>query len=944
MCVGCPWPLLVALLSVVVAAVEINDVVCTERPGMYLEMSSWSVDSDGDTSGTARSHAVRVYDIAGTYALLGRRASMARLPTAADAERAPKDLVAQYLDVLDKFGGAPERSGLCIAVPDVFARGWEYQYGDGAALDATYLSTAAYASRVLPPGRYCHGFAFDHRPWSTLRVSRFELQELFARELALGRGVVVVRGEAPDAAPDEHLRLPLRTSRFSAVLPMSMAHAGEDMRYLRSYLHEERHVIDLVLLTGLPSISSMLIAADLTCRFPHLQVLDVGVFAMARPPPSGKQISPLTTSVTALLGREPQQPHVPNAGRAPGLNRVGAVQRLLDGAWQVQIQVDGEPPGDFNHLSVDVPFAPQSYRGLAMKVAPYEAVWYKRTVALPLEWCGRRTVLHVDACDWECAVFLDGRLMVEHRGGYDPFVADLGDHLGCPGIAPSELLIRAWDPTDAGCEFVQEPPVPCKACCQSAWQPRGKQSLNPGFIMYSGVSGLWRAAPHLESAPPPSACQLLAVDVDANSDALSIAFHVEASCGGSLRISVRAADGGAMLPDDGRGKEIAHATGACCGEAMRVILEQPLIPWGPDMPVLYEAHISLSGGGGGAYNVDVASRRFARRNLSVADGRVHLNGRPLFMHGVLYQGYWPESLLTPPSDAALEADLRAIQAAGFNTIRVHAVVMSARFYGLCDELGLLVWQDMPSGDSRALPLWEMRRGAAEQEQRTLQAEAGDGVPYFDLDEIVRGPESREAFHQELKRMVEWLQPFPSVVVWVPFNEGWGQAETRQTVEWLMRVDPWRLVDAASGWNEVIGPPLGHFVDVHNYEGKPWGNLTETFKAWPFERGGRALALGEYGGLGFPLLEHEWTPETSWAYGDVSQTREEFRDALGGLVERLLPLVCQHRLSAAIYTQWSDVETEINGMVSYDRHPKLPMAELRQHADKIFDEFRRCTVE
>lgn len=248
---------------------------------------------------------------------------------------------------------------------------------------------------------------------------------------------------------------------------------------------------------------------------------------------------------------------------------------------------------------------------------------------------------------------------------------------------------------------------------------------------------------------------------------------------------------------------------------------------------------------------------------------------------------------------------------------------------------------MPSGDGRVLPVWEKRRHDADQARQQTG-------PDTDANEIVRTAESHQAFRTELKAMIEWLMPFASVVVWVLFNEGWGQSETSATTEFVRKLDPSRLVDAASGWNEATGQgslPLGDFADIHNYEGRPFGDLPDTFSNWPFEVRGRAKVLGEYGGLGFAREGHEWAPDLSWGYGKVSQTAGKFREALQALVGRLARLICEEGLSAAIYTQWTDVETEINGLLTYGRVPKLPLDVLREEVGlKVAKAFDRCLLE
>eukprot|EP00929_Paragymnodinium_shiwhaense_P090916 TRINITY_DN50996_c0_g1_i1.p1 TRINITY_DN50996_c0_g1~~TRINITY_DN50996_c0_g1_i1.p1 ORF type:complete len:624 (-),score=76.99 TRINITY_DN50996_c0_g1_i1:344-2215(-) len=616
----------------------------------------------------------------------------------------------------------------------------------------------------------------------------------------------------------------------------------------------------------------------------------------------------------------------------------------LNGRWDVHISIAAEDkaeemPQRFEDGQLVVPFPAESAAGgLGARISEFDALWLRRQVEIPAHWA--RTLLHVDACDWQCHVYVSGLLVGTHQGGYDPFVLDITDHLqGLPAAGSSrsaEIVIRSWDATDIGCEYLVLPPAHCQECCPTGWQARGKQSLVPGFIMYGAASGPWQTV-WLEGVADRCMIDSAATELLNGADAV-------AGKPARLRITIRLQEllgpcalGTQLLAIVGlHGKEIVKGEGD--GPlAVDVVIKEPRL-WSPDDPVLYGALLALCPQGGDCG--DTVEISFGLRWLSVSKGQpgslqeqdLLFNGKRLFQHGVLYQAYWPESLISPPSLPAVVDELERIKAAGFNLVRVHAAVMPAVFYHLCDQMGLLVWQDFPAGDSRALPLWDAHRGKEEQS-------------VTGLDEIVRTKQSAAAFWGELQAMVALLAAFTSVVCWVPFNEGWGQFETMKVVRWLRNFGGGRWINAASGWNDVadLYPDLdaGDLLDVHNYESPPYGSLVGTFTHWPLPIQGRALAVGEYGGLGLYVDGHEFAPESSWAYGNVSHNKEELAAGLLSLADRLQTLLCESRVSAAVYTQWNDVETEVNGLVTYDRVPKVSMEIMKQFASILHDAHARC---
>ncbi|MEZ5319229.1 MAG: family 16 glycoside hydrolase [Vicinamibacterales bacterium] len=424
---------------------------------------------------------------------------------------------------------------------------------------------------------------------------------------------------------------------------------------------------------------------------------------------------------------------------------------------------------------------------------------------------------------------------------------------------PQELVVAVWDPTDGG------------------QQPRGKQVSRPRGIWYTSVTGIWQTV-WIEPVP------------DAAIDGLVLVPDVP---GRTLRVTAAAtsAAAGAMVTavalDEGR--EVGRATGRP-GEALVVPVPNARL-WSPDSPALYDLRVSLTRGD---ETLDTVSSYFAMRSSSLCpdrDGtpRLCLNGEPLFQVGPLDQGWWPDGLYTAPTDAALRSDIEVTRRLGFNMARKHVKVEPDRWYYWADRLGLLVWQDMPS--------------------TTIRGE--------------RTPESAKQYEAELKALIDGRRNHPSIVMWVPFNEGWGQYDTPRITRWVEQYDPSRLVDNASGWTDAPGE--GAVIDIHRYPGP----------GAPPREPRRAGVLGEFGGLGLPLAGHTWQAQANWSYRGFT-TREALTDAYVDLINRLHPLLGTPGLSAAVYTQTTDVEIEVNGLMTYDRAViKADEARLREANRSLF---------
>jgi hypothetical protein len=525
----------------------------------------------------------------------------------------------------------------------------------------------------------------------------------------------------------------------------------------------------------------------------------------------------------------------------------------LNGLWDYAIRpLAAGPPEDFEG-KIFVPFAVESaLSGVKRQVGAEKRLWYRRHFQLLDTEFERAWLLHFGAVDWHARVWVDGAFVGEHRGGYDPFSFAIDGvlHEG----AEHELVVSVWDPTDDGT------------------QPRGKQVEDPHGIWYTPVTGIWQTV-WLEPVPRVHIRSLSPV---ADLDEQQMLVDVELSDLASdlqLMVRVRAGD-----------KQLAEVTGPA-GERVTLTFDDPIHPWSPNDPFLHDIEVELRAAGGEV--LDCVESVFGMRTIDVRKGsgghpRLFLNGEELFQFGPLDQGWWPDGLYTAPSDAALASDLELLKRLGFNMVRKHVKVEPARWYHHCDLLGLLVWQDMPNGDRQ--PAW-------------------DAHGSHDGTEIERTPESAQQFERELRGIVDALRPFASVVMWVPFNEAWGQFETERISRWLTKHDPTRVVNCASGGNDF---PVGDVRDIHRYPGP----------VLPPPDTERARVLGEFGGLGLPIVSHTWAEKEGWGYRNF-ESQADLQEAYLDLIGELRWLIGEG-LSAAVYTQITDVETEVNGLLSYDR--------------------------
>lgn len=523
----------------------------------------------------------------------------------------------------------------------------------------------------------------------------------------------------------------------------------------------------------------------------------------------------------------------------------------LNGLWDYAIKPANEEMPEIFDGKILVPFAVESaLSGVGKSVGVDDALWYSREFKLPKEWKNSRIRLNFGAVDWKAEVYVDDKFVGEHKGGYAPFAFDITDSLSKKKT--HKLVVKVTDGTD------------------SAFQPRGKQVANPNGIWYTAVTGIWQT-----------------VWMEPVNEVVVESYSAKADIEKSI-LNVRAIARGAKVGDDclieliENGEVISSANGA------DVILnvENPKL-WSPDSPHLYDLRITIYRNG---EILDQVMGYAAMREISVVVDkkgykRMALNGEPLFQYGTLDQGWWPDGLYTAPTDEALKFDIEKTKEFGFNMIRKHVKVEPARWYWHCDRIGMLVWQDMPNIHDNSLGKWGRRH----------------------YDEGIDTPvpnEWKDNYCREWKEIIQTNEVFPSIVMWVPFNEAWGQFNTEEIVQYTKFLDDSRLVNYASGGNFVRCS--GDVLDLHNYPNPAMYLFDKDY----------VNVMGEYGGIGFPVEGHLWQTDKNWGYiqyksaDEVADTYEEYANELIGFVKK--------GFSGAIYTQTTDVEGEVNGLMTYDR--------------------------
>jgi len=535
----------------------------------------------------------------------------------------------------------------------------------------------------------------------------------------------------------------------------------------------------------------------------------------------------------------------------------------LNGHWDYAITTkEASTPAKWAG-KILVPFPVESkLSGVRRMLQPYEALWYRRPLDLAKQ-AGKRTVLHFEAVDYRAKVWVNDTEVGTHVGGNLPFSFDVTDALK---DSDNTLTVRVEDSTGGA-------------------QLRGKQVLNPGGIFYTRNSGIWQTV-WAEEVPERRIGDLV-ITTDIATGEIKIEPKLIGADFADVALQAQALDGG---------KVVAESKG---GPIVLKIPDAKL--WSPASPHLYNLKVSLMGEGNQVVD-QVTSytglRKVGRAKDKNGNWRFTLNDKPIFHWGPLDQGWWPDGLLAPPSDDAMVFEIQWLKDAGFNMIRKHIKVEPQRYYYHCDKIGMLVWQDQVSG--------------------------GDSPPWTKFDANPKDADWKDEDHKqwltELDDMISLLDHFPSIVVWTPFNEAWGQHRTMEVGEWAVKRDPSRIINIASGGNFW---PVGHVADLHHYPDP--GYPTEDARYKDFIK-----VVGEFGGHGWPVKDHLWNvSKENWGYGGLPTSIEEYHNRYVKSIQVLTELK-RKGVAAGVYTQTTDVEEEINGLMSYDRKViKIPAEQLKK---------------
>lgn len=542
--------------------------------------------------------------------------------------------------------------------------------------------------------------------------------------------------------------------------------------------------------------------------------------------------------------------------------------KCLNGLWDYAIRPKKVTKIERFDGKILVPYPIESALSRVKKpLSPTQHLWYRKTFSVPEDWVGHKVLLHFGGVDWKTIVVVNGVEVGTHIGGYNPFSFDITTALDLKN--ENEIIVKVYDPTDK--ERI----------------PAGKQKRKPLVVFYTPNSGIWQTV-WIEAVPQ---IYINKLKLTPNIDSSEINVNIKTNIGEQVqKFSTR-------VKILGEGVTVAEKEDSV-KSPLNIKIPQPQL-WSPENPYLYDLEIELLNQG---QTLDKVKSYFGMRKFSLEKDengkyRFYLNNKPYFMMGTLDQGYWPDGIYTAPTDEALRWDIEMTKKFGFNMIRKHIKVEPLRWYYHCDKLGMIVWQDMPS------PSFSPKYFLLKWSARILKFKVEDSKKYRRVG--LKDPRYRKYLEKELKEMIDTHYNVPSIAIWVPFNEMWGQFDAKRIGDWTIKYDPTRLVDHTSGFFDQGG---SHFISKHNY--------ADTFKM-PENSGNRGVVLSETGGYTMKIPEHSWNPKKKFGYKTFN-SKEQLHSAFENMVDNVLTPAITDGLSGVVYTQTTDVEIEYNGLITYDR--------------------------